>query len=354
MLDKSAQADQYWAMKKPQKISTSIDISMTYLKHLLRMAVRWGISEQLLLDGSGLTPANVEELDARISTRQAGQITRRLMVLSGRSDIGMEYGFMIRPTSHGFLGYAVMSCATLGEAMRVLDKYFSLHLKDYTQVLEIKDEEVILTLDESHNLGPMRQVSFEAMLVSCCLHLNYLTGRELPDLKVLVDWPRPDYFDTYQDRLPRWEFKQARIQVCFPREYLSLPLVMADPNAVKHALAQLEMETATRSLMDAPDIVPRVRALLVQGPEGYPSLGDVAARLFFSESTLKRKLSDVGSSFQVLLDEARQRRAIELIREGQLSLQQIAQLLGYTDPAAFTRAFKRWTGERPSDLRKEQ
>lgn len=58
-----------------------------------------------------------------------------------------------------------------------------------------------------------------------------------------------------------------------------------------------------------------------------------------------------GSSFQKLLDDARRRRALELISTTSMSIQQIAQILGYTDPAAFTRAFKRWTGERPSDLR---
>jgi AraC-like DNA-binding protein len=341
-------------MKKSSTVTRSYDMPITYIRHLLQIGARWGVPEQELLSGSGLSHLALEQPDARITTRQAGLITRRLMHLSGRDDIGMEYGMLIRPTSHGFLGYAIMSCATLTEAMQVLHKYQSLYLNDLIVSVEVKDEEVIITVTESYNLGPMRQVFFEAFLVSSCQHTAYLIGKELTGLSVHVDWPRPAYFDEYETRLPHWEFKQAYNQIRFPRHFLSLPLVMADPNAVKHALAQVEKEVAARAMLEVPDIVPRVRVALQPGVAGYPALGEVAAKLCVSERTLKRRLSESGSSFQVLLDEARRRRAIELINAGQLSLQQIAQILGYTDPATFTRAFKRWTGERPSDLRKAQ
>ncbi|WP_277588695.1 AraC family transcriptional regulator [Pseudomonas chlororaphis] len=339
-------------MKKSRKISNSFVISVAYIRHLLQIGADWGVSEQELLRGCGLSHSELQQPDARITTREAGLITRRLIQLSGRNDIGMEYGMLIRPTSHGFLGYAVMSCATLAEAMQVLHKYHSLHFNDFTQTVEVRDKEVVITLTESYDFGPMRQVFFEAFLVSTCQHMAYLIGRELAGLKVHVDWSRPAYFDAYQARLPLWEFKQAHIQIRFPRSFLSLPLIMADPHAVRHALAQVEKEAAARAMADSPDIVPRVRAVLQTGIDGYPSLADVADKLCVSERTLKRKLSESGSNFQSLLDDARRRQAMELINAGQLRLQQIAQVLGYTDPAAFTRAFKRWTGERPSDVRK--
>lgn len=339
------------AMKKSESTSNLFDISITYVRHLLQISTCWGISEQLLLRGSGISQGLLEQADARISTRQAGRITRRLMHLSGRDDIGLEYGLLIRPTTHGFLGYAVMSCATLAEAMQVLHKYQAQQIKDFTQTVEVQGDEVIVTVAERYAFGSMRQVFFEAFLVSACQHTAFLLGRELPGLKVFVDWPKPAYFDTYEARLPQWEFKQAHNQIRFPRQFLSLPLVMADPHAVKHALAQVEKEAVARALLKTPDIVPQVRAVLRPSAEGYPSLSDVAAKLFLSERTLKRRLGESGTSFQVLLDDARRRVAVELINAGQLNLQQIAQTLGYTDPAAFTRAFKRWTGERPSDFR---
>lgn len=335
-----------------QNMHDSFDLPMAYIRQLLSISVRWGVAAEVLLSGSGLTQAEVERPDARITARRAGRITRRLIRLSGREDIGMEYGMLIRPTTHGFLGYAVMSCATLAEALQVVHKYLALHLKDFTITRETKGQEVIITATENYNFGPMRQVFFEALLVASTQHVAFLVGRQLEDWEVKVDWPRPAYFDAYEDRLPGWAFRQAHNQIRFPRYYLSLPLVMADPIALQHALAQVEKEAVVLAAATSPDIVPRVRALLEPDAGGYPNLGDVAAGLCVSERTLKRKLNEAGTNFQALLDEARQRRAIELIREGKLSLQQIAQVLGYTDPAAFTRAFKRWTGERPSDFRR--
>ena len=72
--------------------------------------------------------------------------------------------------------------------------------------------------------------------------------------------------------------------------------------------------------------------------------------LCLSDRTLKRRLRLEGTSFQARLDEARRCRANDLMSAGRLNLGEIAHVLGYSDPAAFTRAFKRWTGGRPSDL----
>jgi AraC-like DNA-binding protein len=96
-----------------------------------------------------------------------------------------------------------------------------------------------------------------------------------------------------------------------------------------------------------------VRAELVLSEAGYPDLSAVAARLLTSPRTLKRRLQQAGSSFQVLLDEARRRDALRLLENPNLELRQIASALGYSDPPSFTRAFLRWTGERPSAARRK-
>lgn len=339
------------AMKQSPKISESFDLSVAYIKHMLKIGTSWGIPEQTLLNRSGISYAELERLDTRISTHKTGQLGRRLMKLSGRDDLGIAFGLLIRPTSHGFLGYAVMSSATLAEAMQLLHKYFSRYIKDFVIEVATDEDTVVLTVTEGYDFGSMRQVFFEALLISCCEHLTSLIGEQLDGLCVHSDWARPHYFDQYQNRLPDWHFKQAHNQIRFPRKLLSMPLVMADPHAARLAIIELEKDIAAQVTAGGQNIVPRVRETLKPGPDGYPSLSDVAVKLCLSERTLKRRLSEAGSSFQKLLDDARRRRALELISTTSLSIQQIAQILGYTDPAAFTRAFKRWTGERPSDLR---
>ena len=105
---------------------------------------------------------------------------------------------------------------------------------------------------------------------------------------------------------------------------------------------------------DRDDLLVRVRAQLAPGPEGYADLERVAARLFMSGRTLKRKLQERGTTFRALLDEARFRQAQQLLGDPELEIAQVAAALGYRDPACFTRAFRRWSGRTPSQARADR
>lgn len=330
---------------------SAYSLPISYIFHLLEISARWGVPAQALLNDSGISARQLEQREGRVSTRQVGLVAKRLMELSGRQDIGLAFGNMIRPTSHGFLGYAAMSCATFGEATTVVLNYLQMQLNDFVFRPIVGEQEVIVNLEEAYSFGSMRQVFFESMLVAICQHSAFIVGRDLSGWVVSVDWSEPAYFESYSAHLPQWKFDQPRIQIGLPRSFLSLPLMMADPHAVQHAIAQMEKEAQARALRDAPDIVPRVREALRSASPGYPDLQAVADRLLISKRTLVRRLAEAGTTFQSLLDDERHRHALELIQQGSLAMHQIALQLGYTDPAAFTRAFKRWTGRRPSDLR---
>jgi len=101
-------------------------------------------------------------------------------------------------------------------------------------------------------------------------------------------------------------------------------------------------------------LLDRVRAQLAPGPDGYADLERVAARLLMSGRTLKRKLHERGTTFRALLDDARFRQAQHLLENPDLDIQQVAIALGYRDPACFTRAFRRWSGQTPSQARAER
>ena len=77
----------------------------------------------------------------------------------------------------------------------------------------------------------------------------------------------------------------------------------------------------------------------------------VASQLGISVRNLQRRLRPLGTTYQQLLDEARQELAIKLIAEGDQPLYEIAYLVGYTEPSAFYKAFRRWTGMTPGEFR---
>ena len=97
----------------------------------------------------------------------------------------------------------------------------------------------------------------------------------------------------------------------------------------------------------------RVRRVIETSHPFPPKLARVATTLFVSERTLKRRLQAEEASFQHLVDQVRLERAGELLQQTAMNLSQIADALGYADAANFTRAFKRWTGQSPSQYRNQ-
>ena len=87
-------------------------------------------------------------------------------------------------------------------------------------------------------------------------------------------------------------------------------------------------------------------------PYGRLTIEEVAARQRISVRTLQRRLRDWGFSFEEIVDDVRRAEAIGHVRAGNHSKMEIAFLLGYSDQAHFTRAFKRWTGRSPRQFAK--
>jgi AraC-like DNA-binding protein len=88
-------------------------------------------------------------------------------------------------------------------------------------------------------------------------------------------------------------------------------------------------------------------------PSGTIRMEKVARAMRCSRQTLYRRLKAEGITFEQLLDDLRHRLALRLVREPGLSVKQIAYRLGFSEPAAFSRAFKRWTGTSPSAMRRK-
>ena len=85
--------------------------------------------------------------------------------------------------------------------------------------------------------------------------------------------------------------------------------------------------------------------------EGVPAVSDVAGHLGMSARTLQRRLSERGLAYQQLVDSARRRLALSLLRQTDYSLAEIAFMTGFAEQSSFTRAFKRWAGQTPRSYR---
>lgn len=324
-------------------------VPVAYPRLLMELVQERGFSREQLLDGVAIAAGVLDQADTRLTPPQFAHIITNALYLTKEPALGYELGLREQITAHGFLGYAVMSCATLREAIQLGERFIRLRTIMISLNLREEGDAAVVEIVENYPFGPLRQFAFDSLMVSLARAGNFITGESFAAGEIWFDYPEPAYYAACRERLPPMHFARGAMQLRFRRELLDRPLVMADPVAARLAVDQCERELAL--VGEAPDLLPRIRAILLQHPGGFPDLGAVAARLSISERTLKRRLQQHGTSYQLLLDDVRKREAIRLLGHAAVALEQIARELGYTDPANFTRAFRKWTGEAPSAYR---
>lgn len=327
-------------------------IPVAYGLLILEVAAEHGVSREAMLAGSDFPPSVLNNADARLSLLQAGRLLFKGMQLSGTAAFGYEIGLRSNLTSHGFVGYGLMSNPTGRDAIAFGMKFLQLRLPNLTLRLATEGGLAVVEVAETTALGPLRQCMFDLFMIGIARIAQQMTGGQLSakrEIELWFDYPEPPYYTSYRDRLPRMRFAMGANQLRFPAAYLDLPLQAADTTTAKLVTHQLEREMTLLGFSG--DFVAQVRALLVNECSGYPDLETVSGRLNLSSRTLKRRLQEHGTSFQILLDETLRRDSIRLLQDPTLSVEDVATRIGYTDPANFTRAFRKWTGVSPSAYR---
>lgn len=268
--------------------------------------------------------------------------------------IGIEMGWRIPPTALGPLGAAVLSCATGHDALALCRRFWHFYGMGLTlDITTTADGVCVLEFQTLPAMVPAthRHTVLEAVIAGFVRGITGLQRIAPEQFTIWFDVERPAYADLVHRRLGedvRWGMPTSCIRL--PADLLDKPLPQASPLALDDAVHQCEQaERLLGKRMD--EITDRVRRELVLRDDGYPGLETVAQRLNMSTRTLRRRLQDQGLGFMDLLHAARRRDALSLLDRPVLEVAQIAQMLGYADPANFTRAFRQWTGLTPSAWR---
>jgi AraC-like DNA-binding protein len=249
-------------------------------------------------------------------------------------------------------GYVMMSCSMLGEAAEQLGRFLRLlgTLGTGRHRMQRHGDLVELTFgwEGEGTPPPAMQQIFAA---SCAQISRWLTGR--PDLDWGADFcfPQPPDISEYR-RIFRGalRFGQARAKLIFPLAYLRLPINMSNPEL--RQMVEEQAEAVLETLQDEPEILRRSKVAITKNlGTGHATLTNVARALNMSPRTLHRRLEAVGYTFRDLVDGVRQARAETFLRNRDVSLAEIAFMLGYSEQSTFHNAFKRWTGITPNEFR---
>ncbi|WP_334069884.1 helix-turn-helix transcriptional regulator, partial [Acinetobacter colistiniresistens] len=165
---------------------------------------------------------------------------------------------------------------------------------------------------------------------------------------------KPDFYkNTQKFNEMNIHFNGEKDCLIFNTALLSLPLKSADALLARLSKQQCEQDAhkLAQKRNQKGRVDSQVRALLYDEHDGFLSLKQVAEKLHLSERTLQRQLSSKQTSFQILVAEVRRKQAEQLLKQSKLSIEQIAERLGYADISHFSRAFKKWTNVTPKFYR---
>jgi AraC-like DNA-binding protein len=330
-----------------------IEMSARIGAMIVQAAAARGVPTGELIRATGFDPVAAEDPDARISLELEETLWNEAARRSGDDAFGIHAAEGLRPGVFDVLDYAVRTAPTARIALDRLARYN--RLEHDAAVFAVLDGGEVTRVEHAFRVTHAVQCrhSAEFTLASVVVVGAQITGEELRPRAVEFRHAAPAWSAEHLRLfgvVPRFSMQVNALE--FDRSVLDRPVPAADP-----ALWRVIERHAEALLAARPDpaesATQRVRRLLATSlGEGDPSLAGVAERLRMSERSLQRRLADEGVTFDVLLDELRRELALRYLRDRQMAIAEVAYLLGYSEPSAFHRAFKRWTGMTPSELRR--
>ncbi|MFJ3485751.1 AraC family transcriptional regulator [Pseudomonas sp. NPDC090202] len=273
---------------------------------------------------------------------------------TGCDNFGLRYGQQFQPQALGLLGYIGLCSATLEDALINFSQAFPFH--QHSTLIELVDQGECYRFDYQVRHGAICERRQDAELtMGMALNLvRHVLGPDWAPRQVAFEHTRPQDWHEHRDAFKADVcFGQACNSLLVPkRDIIGKTMPGSDPillMLIKDAIRQLGDNGNEATLLD------RARqTILTTLHLGEPVLEEIAHNLGLSEWALQRKLRDQGLSFTQLVDQIRQESAMAHLKQQNLSVTQLAALLGYSETSAFSRAFKRWFGLSPKQWRSAQ
>ena len=310
-----------------------------------------GLDPARLIETCGL-PADAEAAETvELSLPKLAEFADCAAEMLGDPDLGIHLAAFSQRGDYGVGEYVAVASPTLGEGCRALVRYNRLLNAEGARSVTLTESELVLEHRiPGHPLAYGRQVN-EFEFVRLLRDSRQVTGVHLVPKRVWFAHPRPPSTAELERELGvRPEFGRDSCGFALERAAADLPLLSADPNLSRllseHARALEQQLTVQHDLIA--QVQEAMKTLLQRGSA---TLEKVARALKMSGRTLQRKLAERDVSFASLLEELRKREAIRCLTKTQLTVTEIAFVLGYSDVSTFVRAFRGWTEQTPSEYR---
>ena len=325
------------------------EIAPLALAELTELVNELGIDPERLCTDVGVSSADMCAGEL-ISNRQVARLVRRAIQLTGRSDLGLEVGRRQNISHFGLPGFAMTAMRTFGEAVEIGVRYQGQSGGMVDVGFEFDGDQIALVVQPRTRDPVVQTFVVEELYASVLVLIRILLGRGYHPQAIELAYPAPAHAARYAEVFEcPVRFGQPRNRGLFPQQWLALPLASHSPVAAAELRALLEARARSQQ---APNTVAAIEHVLRHTGNVAMSVEEVAAALGLSSRTLRRRLSEAGTSFRALSERLRAQEAQYLLTDAGLTVAEASEHLGFSDARAFRRAFKRWVGEVPGAVRR--
>lgn len=339
-------------MKTIQRRTNALgELSVLYVSVLARAIEAERYSARHILERFGINDTMLSAPDARISIPRFMRMGEAAIRETGNPAIGLTMGRLSRPVDAGMAGLAAQAAPTVGDALSTLIRFSMLTSHNSRGVPSTSNRGA---MGQFYSIRPYNIFNYfvvDSVLAAWTQFLRTVSGQQRVLARVTIEYPsqgRDELFEEWFNCPVQFGAKQNAIHLLDDIRVSSS--LHAQP--AMHELLGKQCERQLLKIRTNWSVGDRVKdqlAPLLQGET--PTLNSIADQMGTAPWTLQRQLKEEGTGFRELLDETRQELASEYLRETKTSIAEVAWILGFANPAAFHKAWRRWFNISPARYR---
>lgn len=338
------------AAKTLRTISAGPSVQGWVLPHLVAWVDQQGFDGASIRRLPGL--ADLTDPDIRVPEASVEAAWRLAATMTGDATIGVHVAESLPRGALDLVEYAFRSSVSLAVGLERLARYGRVLSDRVAARMEARGEGLLLLVRDIGSTA-LHAGRAEFALAAALKFSREATGEHIAPVQVCFAHPAPeDDSECRRFFCGPVRFDAGSNAMILSTEDAARPMQSADEALASIVRRRLDKLLGERDGNDAGPLSGRVRRMLVDHLGEMSLTPDVSARaLAVSRRTLSRRLADEGTSFRAILDDVRREFACALLQDGSLSIADVAFFLDYSEPAAFNRSFRRWTGQTPRAFR---
>jgi len=328
-----------------------MSVSVALVRSLVASIERLGFDSTLFLQQQGFDSSLLENPTHRIDHAQFDSLQTSAIQFTHMPSLGLQVGITAPVAAYDIVGHLLLACRSIREALTIFFRFYPLISDGSRSSLIEHGEQATVNLSFTHASPSLNRFRAEFVVAQVARCGQIFVGDQFHPLLITFEHAEPEYLELYQRYFQcELKFGQARTSITFESRLLDKAQPHASPALFK--MLTEEAERSLEQLSSRNNLATQIEAMIINEYQGQkPNLDDIAKQFNLSSRSLRRHLKQQGHSYGEISDMAQSTVAQRLLSNDNMSVQEVAYRLGFSEPSSFHRAFKRWTGVTPQQYR---